>query len=106
MIKIKEWLETTRLNVAETCFKKAPKLPYIIFTMDENSSGADNQLCICDRDIIVELYSDIINREKEKLIEDRLKEKSINYSKSRTWIDSEKFFQTSYDFNLYEKMEV
>ncbi|WP_428817317.1 hypothetical protein ACQR2L_13685 [Clostridium butyricum] len=106
MINIKEWLETTGLSVAETYFKKATKLPYIIFIIDENNSGADNQLCICDRDITVEVYSDIINREKEKLIEDLLKEKSINYSKSRTWIDSEKFFQTSYDFNLYEKMEV
>ncbi|AIY79901.1 hypothetical protein U728_1248 [Clostridium botulinum 202F] len=105
MTNVKEWLETTGLNVAETCFKKPPKLPYIIFIMDENSSGADRKLCISDRDITTELYSDIINREKERLIEDLLKEKSINYSKSRVWLDSEKMFETSYDFNLYEKME-
>ena len=48
----------------------------------------------------------MINKVKEVNNDIEIKEKSINYSKSRTWIDSEKFFQTSYDFNLYEKMEV
>lgn len=103
MLEIKEWLETTGLKVAETCFKKPPALPYIVFTSIDNNGGADLQNCISNRDINIELYSDIINRKTEKLIEDMLNEKVIEFTKSRTWIDSEKFFQTVYDFNLYEK---
>ncbi|NFF80436.1 hypothetical protein FDA09_11805 [Clostridium botulinum] len=103
MLDIKKWLETTELKVAETCFKKPPMLPYVVFTSNDNIAGADLKSCISNRDIIIELYSDSINRAKEKLIEDLLKEKSIEFNKNRTWIDSEKIFQTMYDFSLYEK---
>lgn len=107
MINIKETLKQyTGLEVAETAFKNPPKLPYIIFTMEENVSGADAVDNISNRDITVELYSDTINRDKEKLIENMLNENSISYSKNRMWLDTEKMFQTAYDFNLYEKMEV
>lgn len=103
MLDIKMWLETTGMKVAEGCFFKPPALPYVIFNQEDEVSGADNKNCISDRDISIELYADKINREAEQKIEDLLNEKSIEFKKSRTWIDSEKFFQTVYDFNIYEK---
>nr|DAN99189.1 MAG TPA: hypothetical protein [Caudoviricetes sp.] len=102
-INVKAMLEETGLKVAENCFLKPPALPYIVFLENSNFSGADNKICLLKRDITVELYNSRINREKEKEVEEILIKNSIEFSKERTWIDSEKIFQTVYDFNLYEK---
>lgn len=104
MLDIKVWLETTAMKVAEERFLKPPPLPYIIFNQEVKVSGTDNKNCISDSTTSIELYSDRINKEAEKKIEDLLNEKAIEYKKNRTWIDSEKFFQTVYYFNLIEKI--
>lgn len=103
-INVKEMLEETGLKVSENCFLRAPELPYIVFLENSSYSGADNKICLLERDITVELYSSKINREKESELEKILITNSIEFSKNRTWIDSEKFYQTIYDFNLYEKI--
>ena len=103
-INVKEMLEETGLNVAENCFFRPPSLPYIVFLEEENNSGADNKICISERTITVELYSSKINKEKENELEEILIKNYIEFRKNRTWIDSEKLFQTLYDFNLYEKI--
>lgn len=102
-INVKEMLEQSGLKVAENCFLKPPTPPYIVFLEDSNYSGGDKKICIFERAITVELYSLKINREKESDIEKILTENFIEFRKNRTWIESEKFFQTVYDFNLYEK---
>lgn len=104
MLDIKQWVQSTGMKVAENCFLKPPAFPYIIFLEDVKVNGADNKNCLAGRDITIELYSDRINREAEKNIIDLLDEKGIDYTKNRTWVDSEKFFQTVYDFNLKEKI--
>lgn len=103
MLDIKTWLETTGMKAAEECFKNPPPLPYINFTDETRISGADDKNCIADRNISIELYSNKINHEAEQLIENLLNEKAISYKRDRTWIDSEKYFQTVYDFELIEK---
>ena len=102
-INVKGMLEETGLKVAENCFLRPPALPYIVFLENSNCSGADNKICILERDITVELYSSRINREKENELEEILIKNYIEFSKERTWIDSVKVFQTVYEFNLYEK---
>lgn len=103
MLDVKTWLETTGMKVAEERFLKPPALPYIIFLEEADVSGGDNKNCISNRIISVELYSDKINKIAEKAIEDLLNEKAIEYKRDRTWIETEMFFQTVYDFNLIEK---
>lgn len=103
MLDVKAWLENTGMKVAEERFFKPPALPYIVFMEETNVSGADAKNCIADRDISVELYSEKINKEAESKIEVLLNEKSIKFKRNRTWIDSDKFFQTVYDFNFIEK---
>lgn len=103
MLDIKSWLETIGLKVAEERFLEPPPLPYIIFTSDANVRGADNKNCISNRTISIELYSVEVDHISEKLIEDLLNEKAIEYKNDRTWIDTEEFFQSVYDFNLVEK---
>ena len=104
MLDIKPWLEITGYKVAEERFLKPPELPYIIFTEVTNISGADDKNCIADRNISIEHYSEKISKVSEKRIEDLLNEKAIEFKKDRTWIESEKFFQTVYNFSLIEKI--
>ncbi|MDP4174138.1 MAG: hypothetical protein Q8933_09240 [Bacteroidota bacterium] len=101
---VKTWLETTGMKAAEERFLVPPALPYIVFLEQSNVRGADTKNCIIERNISVELYAEKINKEDENKIEALLNEKSIYYSKDRTWIDSEKFLQTVYDFQLVEKL--
>lgn len=100
---IKAWLETTGMKVAEGSFKKPPALPYIIFIDEDSSGGADEKNCISNRNISVELYSEEVDPVAEQKIKDLLDEKAISYKRSCTWIDSERFYQTVYDFNFVEK---
>ena len=102
-INVKEMLEETGLKVAEDCFLRAPALPYIVFLEKSNCNGADHKVFILERDITVELYSSRINREKENELEEIFIKNYIDFRKNRIWIDSEKVFQTVYDFSLYEK---
>lgn len=104
MLDVKAWLETLTLKVEEEKFSRAPSLPYIIFTEKRNIVGADLKVCIANRNISVELYSNKIDKEVESNIETLLRDKSIEYEKYRTWIGSEEYFQTVYDFNLIEKI--
>lgn len=104
MLDIKAWLETTGMKVGEVSFKSPPPTPYIIILTTENVRGADTKNLISNRDITLELYSMKIDKEAEENIESLLNEKSIEYTKDRTWIDSERYYQTLYDFNLLEKL--
>lgn len=103
MLDVKTWLETTGMKVAEERFLKPPALPYIIFIDNTDVGGADNKNCIANRTISIELYSDKINHEAEWKIEALLNERAMPYKRDRTWIETEMFFQTVYDFNLIEK---
>jgi hypothetical protein len=103
MLDVKSWLESTSMQVAENCFLKPPSLPYIVFILDEDVGGADNKNCISNRGVNIEFYSSRIDRASEQKIENLLNEKSIEYKKNRTWIKTETFFQTVYEFQLLEK---
>lgn len=101
---VKAWLEDTGMKVEEEQFPKPPPLPYILFNEDIDVSGADNKNCIANRNVTIELYSGKIDKIAESKIEVLLNKKSIQYKKNREWIDSERFFQTIYDFELIEKI--
>lgn len=101
---IKTWLETTGYSVAKIKYTKPPALPYIVFTEAEDVGGADNKNCIANRQISIELYADKINATAEAAIETLLDNKAVKYKKDCIWIDSEKYFETIYDFNLIEKI--
>jgi|SRR5665647_1212091 len=102
--EIKAWLETTTMKVAEDRFLKPPALPYIVFADSVDVSGADNINNVTSRNISVEMYSATIDRNSEQKVEDLLNTKGISYTKYRTWLGTEMFFQTVYDFNLIEKI--
>lgn len=103
MLDIKDWLSKTGYKAAEIRFLKPPQLPYIIFTEEQDIGGADDLNNIINRKITVELYSEGIDSEAEMKIENLINDESFNFKKNRTWIESEKFFQTMYDFEFVEK---
>ena len=105
MLDVKAWLETTGYKVAEIAFTKKTPLPYIIFTDKRNVGGGDLQNNLVVREISVELYSDKINRDVEKAIEDLFDAKAVSYEKNRVWIGgADNFFETTYDFSITEKI--
>ena len=48
----------------------------------------------------IELYTTKKDLASEKLVEDKLKEIELPYSKIETWIDSEKLYQVIYEIQL------
>lgn len=104
MLVIKSWLQTTGMGVAEESFSSPPALPYIVFNETTIVSGADDRNLMADRQISVELYSAKINVTAEQSIEALLNANAIHYTKGHTWIETEMFFQTVYDFDLTEKI--
>jgi hypothetical protein len=104
MLDIKKLLESTGMKVIKVMFIKPPQLPYLIYLESISKQGSDYKNNISDRNITVELYSNKIDEASEKLVEDLLDDNFIEYLKSRIWVDSEKLFQTIYEFSLYEKI--
>ncbi|MGX7745693.1 hypothetical protein [Rhodopseudomonas parapalustris] len=103
MLDVKTWLESTGMKVAELEFIAPPKLPYLVFIDDINTTGADDKNCIVQHNVSIELYSERIDKVSEAKVEELLNEKNFNFDKSRTRIDSEKLCQTLYGFSFTEK---
>lgn len=103
MLNVKTWLETTGLKVAEESFFKAPALPYIVYMETRNVNGADDVNLKVQRTLTIELYSSEIDLINEEKIEDLLDGKAFSYQKDRSWIASDSFYQTVYEFVITER---
>ena len=79
----------------------APAPPFITyqFTNDDDFK-ADNHNYVEISSFNIELYANKKDPVTEKLVQDKLKELRLPYSKSETWIDSEKMFQVVYTIQL------
>jgi len=104
MLEVKTWLEGTGLRVAEDRFRKPPPLPYIVFNENRSVRGSDSKNGIADRDITVELYAAEIDPVAEAAVESLLNARGLPHTRDRVWIDSEKFFMTTYAFGMTEKL--
>ena len=104
MLDVKQWLKDgTGLQVANTAFINKVSLPFIVFLEDTETKGSDLHNDLVERTFTIELYSSTISKANENKIENLLNEKSIKYTKSRTWIDDEHCFETVYDFSILER---
>ena len=103
MLDVKILMEQTRLPVREQRFLGVMPLPSIVFTDDLDVSGADFKNNLITHNIGLEFYSETIDLGNEAKIEAILDGLPISYTRTRDWIESEKFFSTSYEFTIIER---
>lgn len=76
---------------------EAPPLPFICFLETETSNFyADNTVYMSAAVIDIELYSRNRDTKSEKLIEEKLKENHITWTKDIEYIDDEKCYEVIY----------
>ena len=103
MLDVKAFLEQTGLPVREQRFLGVMPLPAIVFTDAVDIGGADLMNNLITRNIGIEFYADAINLTNEAKIELLLDSLPVSYTRTRDWIESEKFFSTIYEFTITER---
>ena len=79
----------------------APPLPFITYQFaNDGDLKADNQNYLAISNFQVELYTAVKDPTREKLVQDKLKEMRLPYSKLEEWIDTEKMLQVIYQIQL------
>ena len=103
MLDVKALLEQTGLPVRELRFLGVMPLPAIVFTDTVDVGGADLMNNLVTRNIGIEFYAEAIDLPNETKIELLLDSLPIHYTRTRDWIESEKFFSTIYEFTFTER---
>lgn len=103
MLDVKAFLEQTGLPVREQRFLGVMPLPAIVFTDVIDMGGADLKNNLITRNIGIEFYAETVDLENEAKIELFLDSLPIQYTRTRDWIESEKFFSTIYEFTIIER---
>lgn len=79
----------------------APPPPFITYQFAYSSDMmADNQNYLAISNFQVELYTAKKDPAVEKLVQDKLKELRLPYSKTEIWLDDERLFQVIYEIQL------
>ncbi len=103
MLDVKAFLEQTGLPVREQRFLGIMPLPAIVFADAVDIGGADLINNLVTRNIGIEFYAETIDLLNEAKIELLLDSLPVSYTRTRDWIESEKFFSTIYEFTLTER---
>jgi hypothetical protein len=103
MLDVKTLLEQTGLPAREQRFLGVMPLPAIVFTDAIDIGGADLKNNLVNHNIGVEFYAATIDLENEAKIELLLDSLPVSYTRTRDWIESEKFFSTIYEFTITER---
>ena len=103
---ILEMLNVIGLPYANTCFAEgeAPDLPYVIFLILNNDDlFADGENYYKQIIVHFELYTEKKNITAEEKVQQVIKRYGITYSKTQTWIASEKMYEVLYTFELEDE---
>ena len=94
-------LESIGLPVAYRAFKDPQNPPFLVYLFAYKSDlMAENQNYVEIDNFQVELYTENKDPTTEKLVENKLKELGLPYSKKETFVQSEGLFQLVYDIQL------
>lgn len=78
---------------------ESPEPPFICYMMPaSNHFSADGKVYFKANEVHIELYTDFKDLAVEQRLEAVLDEHGIFYSKSETWIESEKLYEVLYIF--------
>lgn len=99
---IEKWFrEGTKTKIKELRYLTPPSLPYNLFVDEKKYRGADLQNNIVEHNLTIEHYSETIDNENEKVIEDFLNAELKQYEKNREWLNEEKMFVTIYELEPF-----
>ncbi len=80
---------------------ESPNPPFLLFLSPrENTFSADNLMYHSFKDINVELYTDVKSPETEERVEEVLLQHNIYYTKTETWIESERLYEVLYEMEV------
>lgn len=80
---------------------ESPNPPFLLFlSPGENTFGADNLMYISFKRLHIELYTDEKSPETEERVEEVLLQHNLYYTKSETWIESEKLYEVLYTLEV------
>ena len=102
---LREILDAAGVLYPKTRFPKLPDRTCVIPMDDVTAEGADLKNFIYHHDVTLEVYSPKPDPEAEAAIEAQLNARGIAFTKqSRYWLESEKRYQTVYEFSYTEKI--
>lgn len=94
-------LEETGFPVAYMQFKRAPKLPYIVYYADSSSNfQADNANYHEVKNITIELYTEYKDEAAEYRIKSLLNQNKIPFDWFEQWIEKESLLLNSYEMRV------
>ncbi len=99
--EIYQALKSIGLPVVYRAFKVPQNPPFLVYLFAYKSDlMAENQNYVEIDNFQVELYTENKDPTTEKLVENKLKELGLPYSKTETFLQSEGLFQLVYDIQL------
>lgn|SRR5690606_37903453 len=94
-------LKETGYPVAYGSFRSAVSPPFITYQFAYSSDVmADNINYVEVSNFQIELYTAKKDLAVEKLVQDKLKELGLPYSKVETWLEEERLYQVIYEIQL------
>lgn len=94
-------LQATDYPVAYRSFKTKQNTPYICVVLQySNNFVADGRVYLSVNHVQIELYTDKKDTEAEARVENLLNNAEIVWSKSETYIQTEKVFQIIYEIEV------
>lgn len=94
-------LKSIGLPVAYRAFKAPQKPPFLVYLFAYKSDMmAENQNYVDIDNFQIELYTENKDPATEKLVESKLRELGLPYTKTEAFVQSEGLFQLVYDIQL------
>lgn len=101
MDTVRELLEKLGIPFAYDHFAEGegPEPPFICFRSPESDNFSADGIAYLKTDLVdVELYTDRKDPETERSLEELLDAAGIFYDRDEVWIESERLFETVYEF--------
>ena len=101
--EINEMMQEVGLPFAYHHFAEgeSPNPPFLLFlSPGENTFSADNLTYHSFKHLDIELYTDEKSPDAEKRVEEVLHQHNIYYTKSETWIESERLYEVLYTLEV------
>lgn len=84
------------IPIADTAFKTEQNLPFAVYIDNSGSDGDDFNIFFIKHNLIIELYSELIDKEKECLFENCFELFGWKWEKTRVYLEDEKMYEAIY----------